>query len=154
VTDRVVAQFLVEIDGVRPLHDVWLVGATNRLDLIDPALLRPGRFELKLAVDLPDEAGRLEILRVHTARKPLGSDVDLGRLAADTAGFSGADLAMLSSGATLAAVRRAVQAQESGATEPVAITPADFAEALAELRAQRPAAAPQRVAHDPWGSPA
>jgi transitional endoplasmic reticulum ATPase len=154
VTDRVVAQFLVEIDGVRPLNDVWLVGATNRLDLIDPALLRPGRFELKLAVDLPDEDGRLEILRVHTARKPLGQDVDLGRLAADTAGFSGADLAMLTSGATLEAVRRAVQAQETGAAEPAAITSADFAAALAEMRAQRPAPAPQRVAHDPWGSPA
>jgi transitional endoplasmic reticulum ATPase len=154
VTDRVVAQFLVEIDGVRPLNDVWLVGATNRLDLIDPALLRPGRFELKLAVDLPDETGRLEILRVHTARKPLGTDVELSRLAADTAGFSGADLAMLTSSATLWAVRRAVQAQETGAVEPVAITAADFADALAEIKAQRPAAAVQRVAHDPWGSPA
>nr|WP_294526930.1 CDC48 family AAA ATPase [uncultured Rhodopila sp.] len=154
VTDRVVAQFLVEIDGVRPLNDVWLVGATNRLDLIDPALLRPGRFELKLAVDLPDESARLEILRVHTARKPLGADVDLSRLAADTAGFSGADLAMLTAGATLAAVRRAVQAQEAGTAEPVAVTPADFAEALAEMQLQRSAPAPKRVAHDPWGSPA
>jgi transitional endoplasmic reticulum ATPase len=153
VTDRVVAQFLVEIDGVRPLHDVWLVGATNRLDLIDPALLRPGRFELKLAVDLPDEEGRLEILRVHTARKPLAADVDLQGLAAGTVGFSGADLAMLSSGAALAAVRRAVLAQETGTTEPAEITLRDFTEALAEMHAQRPSPAPQQAALDPWGSP-
>lgn len=142
VTDRVVAQFLVEIDGVRPLKDVWLVGATNRLDLIDPALLRPGRFELKLAVDLPDEDGRLDILRVHTARKPLAPDVELRVLAAETAGMSGADLAMLCSGATLAAVRRAVLSREGGGGEAApSITARDFAAALAE---QRP------VAVDPW----
>ncbi len=154
VTDRVVAQFLVEIDGVRPLHDVWLVGATNRLDLIDPALLRPGRFELKLSVDLPDEDGRLEILKVHSVRKPLAADVDLRALAGETAGFSGADLAMLCSSATLAAVRRAVAAQENGTVETTAITRGDFAEALAELRTQVPAPASRRKAPDPWDSPA
>jgi len=158
VTDRVVAQFLVEIDGVRPLADVWLVGATNRLDLIDPALLRPGRFELKLAVDLPEEAGRLEVLRVHTARKPLAEDVALGRLAAETAGLSGADLAMLCATAALRAVRRAVTGQtdgnETGANETVAIAMDDFAQALAELRAQPSAAAPPRMVRDPWGASA
>jgi transitional endoplasmic reticulum ATPase len=154
VTDRVVAQFLVEIDGVRPLADVWLVGATNRLDLIDPALLRPGRFELKLAVDLPDEAGRLEVLRVHTVRKPLADDVELSRLAAETAGLSGADLAMFCATATLGAVRRAIAAQATGAEERFAITMDDFAEALLELRAQHPEPARTRAARDPWGTPA
>jgi len=154
VTDRVVAQFLVEIDGVRPLADVWLVGATNRLDLIDPALLRPGRFELKLAVDLPDEDGRLEVLRVHTARKPLAADVALRRLAAETVAMSGADLAMLCASATLEAVRRAVTAQEMGAQETVAITAGDFTAALAMLRQQLPAPAPARMARDRWGAPA
>ena len=123
VTDRVVAQFLVEIDGVRPLNDVWLVGATNRLDLIDPALLRSGRFELKLAVDLPDEDGRLEILRVHTARKPLGH----GCRSQPACRRDGRVLRRRSGDAVrrarrCAAVRRAVQAQENGAVEPVAIT--------------------------------
>jgi transitional endoplasmic reticulum ATPase len=151
VTDRVVAQFLVEIDGVRPLADVWLVGATNRLDLIDPALLRPGRFELKLLVDLPDEEGRLEIIRVHAARKPLAPDVDLPLIAAETAGFSGADLGMLCASAALAAVRRVVADPE--APRGPGITAADFAAALAEQRTQRPAAAPARIARDPWGTP-
>jgi transitional endoplasmic reticulum ATPase len=152
VTDRVVAQFLVEIDGVRPLADVWLVGATNRIDLIDPALLRPGRFEVKLSVDLPDEAGRLEILRVHAARKPLAPDVDLGAVAAEAVGFSGADLGMLCASAALAAVRRVVADPE--APRGPGITAADFAAALAEQQAQRPKPALTRVARDPWSNPA
>jgi transitional endoplasmic reticulum ATPase len=153
VTDRVVAQFLVEIDGVRPLTDVWLVGATNRLDLVDPALLRPGRFELKIAIGLPDEASRLDVLRVHSARKPLAPNLDLRALAAETTGLSGADLAMLCSSATLGAVRRAIQAQEAGVTETTVIGADDFADALAELRAQRPTQPPERAIRDPWGSP-
>ena len=134
VTDRVVAQFLVEIDGVRPLSDVWLVGATNRLDLIDPALLRPGRFELKLAVDLPDAAARRDVLRVHTARKPVDASVDLDRLAEATEGFSGADLGMLCARAALAAVRRTVAAGDIAGDG--TILAGDFDEALAEIRAQ------------------
>lgn len=137
VTDRVVAQMLVEIDGIQPLGDVWLVGATNRVDLIDPALLRPGRFELKLAVGLPNEEERLSILRVHTARKPLAADISLAALAEETAGASGADLAMLCARAALAAVRRAVAAGESASQAGAAITRADFAEALTEWRGQR-----------------
>jgi transitional endoplasmic reticulum ATPase len=154
VTDRVVAQFLVEIDGVRPLTDVWLVGATNRLDLIDPALLRPGRFELDLEVGLPDEEGRLEVLRVHTARKPLALDVELRGIAAETASLSGADLAMLCSHATLSAVRRAVSAQETGAEETVAVTADDFGTALAMLRARRSAASATPLGRDPWAATA
>lgn len=136
VTDRVVAQMLVEIDGIQPLGDVWLVGATNRVDLIDPALLRPGRFELKLAVGLPDEQERLSILQVHVVRKELASDVSLERLAVETAGASGADLALLCARAALAAVRRAVAAREEGRQMDSSVTQLDFAEAVAEWRGQ------------------
>lgn len=136
VTDRVVAQMLVEMDGVQPLGDVWLVGATNRLDLIDPALMRPGRFELKLAVGLPNEEERLSILHVHAAHRPLAPDVSLEHLAAETSGASGADLAMLCARAALVAIRRVV---ETGGGEPAAtMTKADFAAVLREWREQSP----------------
>lgn len=140
VTDRVVAQMLVEIDGIQPLGDVWLVGATNRVDLIDPALLRPGRFELKLAVGLPDEQERLSILQVHVVGKKLALDVSLERLAVETAGASGADLALLCARAALAAVRRAVAAREEGRQMESSVTQLDFAEAVAEWRRQHPSA--------------
>jgi len=108
-------------------------------------------FALTRATDL----ARLEILHVHAARKPLAPDVDLGLIAAETAGFSGADLGMLCASAALAAVRRAV-AEEPGAEKPGSrtITAADFAAALAEQQAGRPKPAPARVARDPWSAPA
>lgn len=128
--ERMVAQFLVEMDGVADPPGVVVLGATNRLDRIDPALLRPGRFDLVVEMPLPDAAARLAILRVHTARMPLGPDVDQALLAAATEHFVGADLAGLCRRAGLEALARA------GADEPDSVTAADFATAL---RAQQEA---------------
>jgi len=80
VTERIVSQLLTEIDGLEELNDVLVIGATNRVDLIDKALLRPGRFDRILEVPLPDEAGRRGIFQIHARKKPLAADVDLARL--------------------------------------------------------------------------
>ena len=93
VTERVVSQLLTELDGIQPLSGVVVLAATNRIDMLDPALLRAGRFDKLLYVPLPDRAARLQILQIHTRGKPLKEDVDLGRIADMTDGFSGADLA-------------------------------------------------------------
>lgn len=91
-TERMVNQLLTEIDGIENLEKVTIIAATNRLDLIDPALIRPGRIELKVEIDLPDEKGRVEILRVHTKGMPLDREVNLESLAKRTKAFSGAEL--------------------------------------------------------------
>ena len=90
---RVLSQLLHEMDGIQPLRAVLVVAATNRPDLIDAALLRPGRFDRLIHVGLPDETGRAQILAIHTRAMPLAPDVSLGELAAETAGYSGAELA-------------------------------------------------------------
>jgi transitional endoplasmic reticulum ATPase len=95
VTERVVSQLLTELDGIQPLSGVVVLAATNRIDMVDPALLRARRFDKLLYVPLPDRAARLQILQIHTRGKPLKDDVDLGKLADLTEGFSGADLAAL-----------------------------------------------------------
>jgi transitional endoplasmic reticulum ATPase len=92
VTQRVVNQLLTEIDGLEELQDVAVVAATNRVDIMDPALLRPGRFDRHVKVDDPDQAARLEIFKVHTKNMPLDKDVDLERLSKDTDGYVGADI--------------------------------------------------------------
>jgi cell division protease FtsH len=104
-TDRVVAALLTELDGVEPLRDVIVVGATNRPDVLDPALLRPGRFDRHVTLDRPDIKGRRQILDVHARNKPLDSTVDLDVLARQTPGFSGADLANLINEAAILAAR-------------------------------------------------
>jgi transitional endoplasmic reticulum ATPase len=113
VTERVVAQILSEMDGVEDLGDVLVMAATNRADIIDPALLRPGRFDYRIEIGPPDAADRLEILAVHARAMPLASDVDLPALAQETRGFSGADLAKLLRDAALAAVRDHLAREES-----------------------------------------
>jgi transitional endoplasmic reticulum ATPase len=92
VTERVVNTILSEMDGLEELQSVILIGATNRPTLIDPALLRPGRFDELIYVSVPDKAGRRRILDIHTARMPLGKDVDLDEVAERTDRFTGADL--------------------------------------------------------------
>ena len=106
VGERVVAQILAEMDGLEELHGVVVVGATNRLDMIDEALLRPGRFDRIIEVLIPDKAGREQILKVHTRDKPIADDVDIKELAAQTAGMSGARLRAITDGAALSALRR------------------------------------------------
>lgn len=99
-------QLLVEMDGFDTQHNVVVIAATNRPDMLDPALLRPGRFDRRIMLDNPDVAGRLAILQVHSVDKPLTSSVNLNHLAEQTTGFSGADLANLMNEAALLAVRR------------------------------------------------
>ncbi len=104
--EQTLNQLLVEMDGFDPNIGVILIAATNRPDVLDPALLRPGRFDRRIVIDNPDAKGRKEILKVHTKGKPLTSDVDLDLLARRTPGFSGADLANLVNEAALLAARR------------------------------------------------
>ncbi|WP_086737456.1 CDC48 family AAA ATPase [Erythrobacter colymbi] len=106
VTGRVVNTILAEMDGLEELQSVVVIGATNRPTLVDPALLRPGRFDELVYVGTPDRAGREHILGIHTAKMPLGDDVDLAKLAAETERFTGADLEDLVRRAGLAALRR------------------------------------------------
>src|SRR6185436_15680143 len=93
--EQTLNQLLVEMDGFNSNDGVILVAATNRPDVLDPALLRPGRFDRQIVVDMPDVAGREGILRVHTRKIPLAADVDLKRIARGTPGLAGADLANL-----------------------------------------------------------
>jgi len=104
--EQTLNQLLVEMDGFDPNSGVILIAATNRPDVLDPALLRPGRFDRRVVVDNPDAEGRKAILQVHTRGKPLADDVNLDSLARRTPGFSGADLANLVNEAALLAARR------------------------------------------------
>ena len=108
--EQTLNQLLVEMDGFEKNQGVIVIAATNRPDILDPALLRPGRFDRQVYVGLPDVKGREEILRVHTKNKPLGPDVSLKTIAKSTAGFSGADLENLVNEAALLAARKGKKA--------------------------------------------
>ncbi len=108
VTERVVSQLLTELDGLEELKDVVVIAATNRPDMIDPALLRPGRVERHIYIPPPDKEARLEIFKIHTREMPLAEDVDLEELAAKTEGYSGADIEAVCREAGLAAIREAL----------------------------------------------
>jgi transitional endoplasmic reticulum ATPase len=127
VTERVVNTILAEMDGLEELQNVVVIGATNRPTLIDPALLRPGRFDELIYVGTPDTAGRRRILAIHTRGMPLADDVDLESIAQRTDRFTGADLEDLVRRAGLTALRRGL---DSGN-----VTKADFETALGETRA-------------------
>ena len=104
--EQTLNQLLVEMDGFGTNSGIIVIAATNRPDVLDPALLRPGRFDRQIAVNRPDAQGREDILKVHSRNKPLGPDVDLKEIAKDTIGFTGADLENLLNEAALLAVRR------------------------------------------------
>jgi transitional endoplasmic reticulum ATPase len=127
VTERVVNTILSEMDGLEELQGVVLIGATNRPNLIDPALLRPGRLDELVYVGPPDTAGRRRILAIHTGGMPLAGDVDLEVLARRTGNFTGADLEDLTRRAGLTALRRGLDAAQ--------VSMADFETALTETRA-------------------
>ncbi|MEU1995942.1 AAA family ATPase [Nocardia gamkensis] len=120
VGDRVVAALLTELDGVEPLRDVVVLGATNRPELIDPALLRPGRLERLVFVPPPDAAARREILRTAGRAVPLAADVDLDALAEELEGYSAADCAALLRESALTAMRRDVHAADVTAADVLA----------------------------------
>lgn len=108
VTERVVSQMLTEMDGLEPMNDVVVIAATNRPDMIDPALLRPGRFDKSIFVGPPDKESRRSIFGIHTRGKPLDADVDLDALADRTEGCTGADISAICNEAVMTAVRRLV----------------------------------------------
>ena len=108
VTERVVSQMLTELDGLEPMNDVVVIAATNRPDMIDPALLRPGRFDKSIYVAPPDKESRKSIFKIHTKGKPMEEDVDLDKLADQTEGCTGADISAICNEAVMSAVRRLV----------------------------------------------
>jgi cell division protease FtsH len=121
--EQTLNQLLAELDGFDPMTGVILLGATNRPEVLDPALLRPGRFDRQVLVDRPDRSGRLGILKVHVAKIRLESGVDLDQVAGLTAGFTGADLANLVNEAAIVATRRGAEA----------VTLADFTAAIERI---------------------
>ncbi|MDQ2893671.1 MAG: CDC48 family AAA ATPase [Pseudomonadota bacterium] len=127
VTERVVNTILAEMDGLEELQSVVVIGATNRPNLVDPALLRPGRFDELVYVGVPSAEGRRRILSIQTQKMPLGDDVDLDVVVERTDRFTGADLEDVVRRAGLVALRRSIDAP--------AVTMADFEEALTESRA-------------------
>lgn len=135
VSDRLVGQLLTELDGLRDCTQILLVGATNRPDALDAALLRAGRLDLQIKVDLPDQAGRLAILKVHNQDRPLQA-VNLKDWASRTEGWNGADLALLTNQAALAAIR-SYSAKGIKSPSKIRITNAHFTNAYKALMNQK-----------------
>jgi transitional endoplasmic reticulum ATPase len=133
VTDRVVSQLLTELDGVEALGDVWVIAATNRLDMIDDALLRPGRLDYHLEVARPDRVARAAVLGVHLRKKPVAEGIDLAALAELTEGLSAAEVRFVCDRAALGAIRRVFPATSGEAVDidRLRIEQRDFDDALA-----------------------
>jgi transitional endoplasmic reticulum ATPase len=129
VGDRIVSQFLTEMDGIEELKGVVVLGATNRLDMVDPALLSPGRFDLVVDLPLPDRDTRRAIFAVHTQGKPLAPDVDLDTLAELTQGLVGGDIASICRRATMQAIRDHIE-QAAGEQQAVLLSARHFRHAL------------------------
>ncbi|MBI2189172.1 MAG: CDC48 family AAA ATPase [Acidobacteria bacterium] len=132
VSERVLAQFLTELDGVEELKGVLVLGATNRPDRLDPAVLRPGRFDAVIDIAVPDEEGRREIFGIHLRGKPLARTIDVVDLAARTEGLTGADIAGVCHRAALSAVRRVIDGARGEEPEAASleVTAADLEAAL------------------------
>jgi len=112
VTERVLNQLLAEMDGLEDLNDVLVIGATNRPDMLDTALLRPGRFDKILLVNAPEEEGRLQILKIHTGKMPLAKEIDLKEIAKETDGYTGADLEGVVREAAYFALREDIESKQ------------------------------------------
>ena len=125
VTQRVISQLLTEMDGIVTLEDIVVIAATNRPDIVDPAVLRPGRFDRLIYVPQPDEKSRLEIFNIYTKNMPLTKDVDVAHLAIVTKNYSGADIEALCREAAMYALRKDVNAKE--------VTMTDFQEAMKRI---------------------
>ncbi|MFC7325362.1 AAA family ATPase [Halorubrum rutilum] len=145
VENRVVGQLLSLMDGLDARGDVIVIGATNRVDTLDPALRRGGRFDREIEIGVPGEAGRRQILDVHTRRMPLADDVDLDRIASRTHGFVGADIEGLAQEAAMTALRRARES-DARALDDVTVGKADFEAAHANVE---PSAMREYVAEQP-----
>jgi len=132
VTERVIAQILTEMDGLEELEGVIVLAATNRIDIIDPALLRSGRFDLLIELPIPDEEARLEIFGVHTKNKPLASDVSLEDRVKETDGFTGADIEAACNRAAILAIRDFTMSSQALAS--FTIGNEHFQQAIHEIR--------------------
>ncbi len=133
VTERVIGQFLTEMDGIEELKGVLVLAATNRMDQIDPALLRAGRFDYLIEIPIPDENGRFMIFQVHTRDKPLEQGIDLKIFAQETGGMTGADIELICKKAALTAIRKAIGMSAASVRECV-ITAADVSSAVNEVK--------------------
>lgn len=120
VTERVISQMLTEMDGLESLNDVVMIAATNRPDIMDPALLRPGRFDKSIFIGPPDKESRRSILGIHTRNRPLEDDVDLDAIAEKTEGCTGADLSAICNEAVMNAVRRLIAKGDAPTDEDIA----------------------------------
>ena len=136
VTENVVSQILTEIDGLEELHNVLIVGATNRLDIVDEALLRPGRFDRIIEVPNPDENGRKHIFEIHTKKKPLSNDVNLQKLVELTEGFSGAEVAAVTNRAAIIALKRYVNNNTQNIKE-IKITHQDLVDSIDKVKPKK-----------------
>ncbi|NMC05850.1 MAG: CDC48 family AAA ATPase [Candidatus Lokiarchaeota archaeon] len=139
VTERMISQLLTEIDGLEELKNVLIIAATNRPDIIDPALLRSGRFGRHVFIPMPDRDARKGILKIHFKNKPLANDVDLERLAEETEGMTGADIQALADEATMRAIREAILADtfkkgDEKSLQGVKITGKQVAEAITKVK--------------------
>ena len=132
VSERVVSQMLTEMDGVEDLREVLILGATNRVDMVDPAILRSGRFDLILNIPYPSEEELYEILKIHTRGKPISKDSGLKELASRAAGLSGADIELLCQRASIIAIREHLKNRK----KKLRITEKHFAEALDEIKSK------------------
>jgi transitional endoplasmic reticulum ATPase len=141
VTERVISQFLTEMDGIEELKGVVVLAATNRLDLVDPALLRSGRFDLLFELPTPDEETRLSIFKIHTKNKPLYKDVDLRTLARRTDGLVGSDIQWICQRASMNAIRKFIKGRKdvvNARSKELVMTGDDFEAALRSIQSGRP----------------
>jgi len=148
VSERVVSQLLTEMDGIEDLREVLILAATNRVDIVDPALLRAGRFDIILNFPYPEEKELYEILKIHTRRKPIAKDAKLKEIAAQALGFSGADIELLCQRASMIAIREHIKNRKKS----LKITGAHFAEALKEIKQKLSALSEQIVKAHPGQS--
>ena len=131
VTERMISQMLTEMDGLEDLKGVVVIGATNRPDIIDEALLRPGRFDRLLEVPIPDKEARKQIFAIHTRKKPLDSSVDIDKLVSKTEGYTGAEIASIVNMAAMSAIKQHVASKEKGSLK---ISMSNFESAMEKNR--------------------
>ena len=136
VTENVVSQILTEIDGLEELNNVLIIGATNRLDIVDEALLRPGRFDRIIKVPNPDTNGRKHIFEIHTKNKPLGNDVKISEIVRLTDDFSGAEIAAVANRAAIIALKRYVGGKSNNIRE-IKISQQDLVDAVDKVRPRK-----------------
>ena len=136
VTENVVSQILTEIDGLEELHNVLIIGATNRLDIVDEALLRPGRFDRIIQVPNPDSKGREQIFKIHSKKKPLADDVNISKLVELTDGFSGAEISAVANRAATMALKRYVSGKSENIKE-IKVTQKDLLDAIDKVKPRK-----------------